>query len=318
MRRRSAHDHATGAQPSVVVLTRIWPTDERPSLGTFVRDRVSGLANVRVVRPRRSRLPRSLTYAALLLDAARLRGPIRGIEAHMLFPTGLVGLIVARLRHVPLVVYLHGGDVRGWEARPAPIRWLMRLVARRADRLVANSDDTAAHVERMGARPIVVPPGVDLRRYRPTPRPAERLVLYLGGRNPRKGYAAARGLADTLVGPWLHEVRPDEVARLMATHDVLLVPSVAEPFGLVAVEAIASGRWVVAAAVGGLRDIIIDGVNGTLVGDGDFAHALATVPEYDPQRIARTVERFSLERWQAALAAIWDDLAPLPSSAARA
>ena len=64
---------------------------------------------------------------------------------------------------------------------------------------------------------------------------------------------------------------------------MVLVPSVAEPFGLVALEAIAAGRWVVASAVGGLRDIVIDGVNGSLVGDGDFDAALAAVPDYDPQ-----------------------------------
>jgi glycosyltransferase involved in cell wall biosynthesis len=71
---------------------------------------------------------------------------------------------------------------------------------------------------------------------------------------------------------------------------------------------------VVATAVGGLREIVVDGVNGTLVTDGDFARALATVPDYDPYEIARTVERFSLERWQATMAAIWDEVAPLPST----
>ncbi len=116
-------------------------------------------------------------------------------------------------------------------------------------------------------------------------------MLYLGGRNPRKGYEVAADLADTLVGPWLRDVEPDEIPAIMAEHDVVLVPSLAEPFGLVAVEAIASGRWVVARDVGGLRDIVIDGVNGTLVTDGDFAGALARVPDYDPQTVAATAQR---------------------------
>ena len=144
----------------------------------------------------------------------------------------------------------------------------------------------------------------------PSPRPAERRVLYLGGRNTRKGYEVARGLADTLVGPWLHDVDPAEVPALIAAHDVVLVPSVAEPFGLVAVEAIASGRWVVASAVGGLNEIVRDGVNGTLVSDGDFAGALARVPDYDPFAIAPTVERYSLAAWRAAMARVWDEVAP--------
>ena len=133
-------------------------------------------------------------------------------------------------------------------------------------------------------------------------------MLYLGGRNPRKGYDIAAGLADTLVGPWLRDVDPADVPALIHAHDVVLVPSTDEPFRIVAAEAIAWGRWVVASGVGGLREIVIDGVNGTLVTDGDFAGAVARVPDYDPDVVARTVDRFSLERWQAELARLWDDL----------
>jgi glycosyltransferase involved in cell wall biosynthesis len=219
-----------------------------------------------------------------------------------------VGWALARLRRVPVVVYAHGGDVRDWERHPLPRRWATRFVATHVDRVVTNAEDTARHIRRLGIEPIVAAPGVDLSRFVPTPRPGRRSVLYLGGRTARKGYAVASRVADTLVGPGLRDVDPAEVPALIQAHDVVLVPSVAEPFGIVAVEAIASGRWVVAAAVGGLPDIVIDGVNGTLVSDGDYDGALARVPDYDPFAIARTVDRFSLERWQADLAAIWGEL----------
>lgn len=292
----------------LIVLTRIWPTSERPSLGSYVRDRVRGLRDVSVVKPRPRSSSWPILYALLFVDALRVRGPIRGIEAHMAVPTGLVGLAVAKLRRVPLVVYAHGRDVRDWRRKPAPIRWLTRLVIRRADRVVTNSDDTASWIRQMGVEALVEPPGVDLERFPVTPRPGTGRVLYLGGRNSRKGYPVAAELADTLVGPWLHDVEPAEIPGLMAAHDVVLVPSVAEPFGLVAVEAIASGRWVVASDLGGLRAIVIPGVNGTLVADGDFAAALASVPDYDPTAVAATAERFSLGRWQDAMARIWDEV----------
>ena len=279
-------------------------------MGSYVRDRAAGVDALRVVRPRDGHLPAPVVYPLLLLDALRASRGIRGVEAHMLIPTALLGLIVARVRGVPLVVYSHGGDVRDWRRLPAPIRWLARRVVRRAARLLTNSEDTAVHLRELGGRPRIVPPGVDLDRFRPTPRPADRRVLYMGGRNPRKGYEVATGLADTLVGPWLRDLDPAEVPALIAEHDVILMPSVAEPFGLVAVEAIASGRWVVATDVGGLRDIVVDGVNGTLVADGDFGSAIARVPDYDPVAIARTVERFSLARGQAELAEVWDEVAP--------
>ncbi len=297
----------------ILLLTRIWPTRDRPSVGTFVRERATGVAGLHLVRPRRPGLPRPLIYPLLLVDALRA-GPIRGVEAHMLMPTGLVGLVVAQLRGVPLVVYSHGGDARGWGRRSAPMRWLAGQVARRADRLLANSEDTAAHLRELGGRPEVVPPGADLARFAPSPRPAERRVLYLGGRTEGKGHEVATELADTLVGPWLRDVDPVDVPALIAAHDVVLVPSAAEGFGLVAVEAIASGRWVVASAVGGLPDIVRDGVNGSLVTDGDFAGALARVPDYDPYAIASTVERYSLAAWQDAMARVWDEVAPTDGS----
>jgi glycosyltransferase involved in cell wall biosynthesis len=292
----------------ILLLTRIWPTPRRPSLGSFVRDRASGIPGIRVVHPRSMSEPWPVLYSRLFLDAMRVSGSIRGVEAHVVVPTGLVGWAVARLRRVPLVVYAHGGDVRELDAKPWPFRWLTTLVVRHADRVVTNSEDTASRIRAIGGDPSVAAPGTRLQRFGPTPRPGRRRVLYMGGANSRKGYDVARQLADTLVGPWLQDIDPSDVPPLIAEHDVVLIPSVAEPFGLAAVEAIASGRWVVAAAVGGLRDIVIDGVNGTLVADGDFRGALKSVPDYDPYEVARTADRWSLERWQEAMAMIWEDL----------
>lgn len=293
----------------LIVLTRIWPTADRPSLGVFVRERVRGLAHVVVVHPDEPPGSPPVLYARMLRRALRVPRPI-GVEAHVVAPTGGVGWLVARLRRVPLLVYAHGGDVRDWRSRPWPIRWLTPRILRAADRVVTNSEESARHIRALGVDPIIAPPGVNLDRYRPRPRPAERRVLYLGGRSERKGFRIAANLADTLVGPGLRDVDPSDIPELIAEHDVILVPSTAEPFGLVAVEAIASGRWVVANDVGGLRDIVTDGVNGTLVRDGDYRTALAEVPDYDPQGIARTVERYSLERWQQRMREIWSDLAP--------
>jgi glycosyltransferase involved in cell wall biosynthesis len=295
------------ADPPIVLITRIWPSAERPSRGTFVRDRATGQRSIRVVRPRR-RLAGPLVYGGLLLDAIAIGPPIRGVEAHVLFPTGLLGLAVAQLRRVPLVLYSHGGDARSWASQPAPLRWLLRTVVRRATRVVTNSEDTAAYLRAMGVEPIVVAPGIDMTRFKPSPRTREGRVLYLGGRTRGKGYDVALELADTLVGPMLHDLDPAEVPALIAEHDVVLVPSEAEAFGLVAVEAIASGRWVVARDVGGLRAIVQDGVNGTLVSDGDFAGALARVPDWDPATIARTVRQYSIHRWQEDMARVWAEI----------
>jgi glycosyltransferase involved in cell wall biosynthesis len=156
-----------------------------------------------------------------------------------------------------------------------------------------------------GPAPYIVRPGIELSRFQPSPRPAIRRVLYIGGNRPEKGYETAVQFADTLIGPYLDERDPAEIPSIMAEHDVLLVPSREEGFGLAAAEAIASGRWPVANAVGGLVDVIRDGVNGTLVGDGDYAGAIAAVPQYDAAAVAATAEAFDIRRHRARLSAIW-------------
>jgi D-inositol-3-phosphate glycosyltransferase len=53
--------------------------------------------------------------------------------------------------------------------------------------------------------------------------------------------------------------------------DVAVVPSLYEPFGLVALEALACGVPVIASAAGGLKEIVVDGECGLLVPPGDAA-----------------------------------------------
>jgi D-inositol-3-phosphate glycosyltransferase len=80
-------------------------------------------------------------------------------------------------------------------------------------------------------------------------------------------------------------VPPGELAQIYRAADVVAVPSYNESFGLVALEAQASGTPVVAAAVGGLPVAVADGVSGVLVEGHDpqvWADSLADVV-LDPQ-----------------------------------
>lgn len=67
------------------------------------------------------------------------------------------------------------------------------------------------------------------------------------------------------------------VQDFMAAFDVLAVPSIEEPLGLVALESLAAGTPVVASDVGGLPEIVRPGENGILV------------PPKDPKRLARAI-----------------------------
>jgi glycosyltransferase involved in cell wall biosynthesis len=290
----------------LLVVTARYPTPDRPAAGAFVRDRLRDPSLfATVIAPRRYDRPGWRRYLRMLWAAVTQRGRFDGVEGHFVLPSGVIALLAARIRRLPLVIVAHGSDVREMAQRNDAYRRVARLVVREADAVVANSAATAEQVRELGAEAVVNQPGIDLARFGATPLPRHRRVLYLGGDAEGKGVAVARQLADTLVGPGIREVAPSEIPGLMSDHTVVLVPSLAEAFGLVAAEAIASGRWVVASAVGGLVDVVIDGVNGTLVGDGDFAAALARVPDYDPATVAATAGRFGIEASREAMATVW-------------
>jgi glycosyltransferase involved in cell wall biosynthesis len=62
----------------------------------------------------------------------------------------------------------------------------------------------------------------------------------------------------------------DDVPEIMNACDLIVVPSRAEPFGKVVIEAMACGKCVIASAVGGIPEIIQDGWNGRLVPPGNL------------------------------------------------
>ncbi|NDB17697.1 MAG: D-inositol-3-phosphate glycosyltransferase [Actinobacteria bacterium] len=123
------------------------------------------------------------------------------------------------------------------------------------------------------------------------------------------GLQELRALADALgiseQVTFLPPRPPQDVALLYRASDLVIVPSYSESFGLVALEAQACGVPVVAAAVGGLRTAVRDGVSGVLVSghdSHDWARAIADLLRDGPRR-----QRMSDAAVLHALAFSWDE-----------
>ena len=86
--------------------------------------------------------------------------------------------------------------------------------------------------------------------------------------------------------------RPD-VADVMATFDIFVLPSLNEGMGKVLVEAMAMAKPIIASNVGGIHDLITDGENGLLVSPADHeAIADAILSLYrDPAKTKRLCEK---------------------------
>ncbi|BDH56284.1 hypothetical protein MTP03_12230 [Tsukamurella sp. PLM1] len=144
---------------------------------------------------------------------------------------------------------------------------------------------------------------------------------------------------------WVQDMLPTpKVREILSAATVFVCPSVYEPLGIVNLEAMACGTAVVASDVGGIPEVVVDGVTGTLVHydeadtaafEADLAAAVNAVCA-DPARAAafgtagreRAIADFSwesiaaqtLEVYRHALAARADepDGAAAPSGAYRA
>ncbi|MGH7692856.1 MAG: glycosyltransferase [Candidatus Dormibacteria bacterium] len=113
------------------------------------------------------------------------------------------------------------------------------------------------------------------------------------------------------LGEWVHFVEPQPHEMLSSWYraaDICLVPSRSESFGLVALESAACGTPVVAAAVGGLSTLVVDGVTGYLVETRDpsvYAERAAELIADPAKARAMAVEAAKLSRryaWSVAAA----------------
>jgi glycosyltransferase involved in cell wall biosynthesis len=218
------------------------------------------------------------------------------VHAHLTMSELLVAGSVPR--NVPIVASRRGRDLR-YEH----VRWFrigQGLAHRRVRLMICNSTDLATGTLERDIDPppiMVIPNGVDLDRYAPVPLPSEPVIVVVANLIGYKRHdlflraleVVARrigGVRAVLVGDGPERDRLEALALRLGISDrvdfrgkvadprdavgsarVAALTSVHEGIPNALLEAMAMGRPCVATAVGGVPEMITDGVEGFLVGD---------------------------------------------------
>lgn len=163
-----------------------------------------------VVRPRYFMLPKlggyveaDLMYRPALRAVNKLRASgfrFDLIDAHFIYPNGVVGSYLAEKFDVPLIITGRGEDILRFPQLPIMGRKIRKAI-QRADHFIALSREIAQAFERLGAphdRITVIPNGVDCQKFHPIPQeiararlglPSDRrIILSVGNRQELKGF----------------------------------------------------------------------------------------------------------------------------------
>ncbi len=299
-----------------LIVTNMYPTAERPALGSFVRDQVEAI--------RRTGEAEVEVFAYGSGGAGAYLGGARGLRrrygrerfdiVHAHFGLSIWPALAARGR--ARLATLHGTDLAHPRSRAITLAglWSLDLVA------TVSAELARALPARPRVRRAVLPCGVDLERFRPIPREQARRELGLDPRaphllfpadprRPEKRHDRASALAGEVELLTLGDVDPAQVPLWVNAVNAVLVPSEREGFGLAVLEALACDVPVLATPVG-VAPSVLDGLPGCYCGPFDAAtwrQALAPHLAAEEPRIAgrERAEPFSSDRMAAQVLAAW-------------
>jgi glycosyltransferase involved in cell wall biosynthesis len=225
------------------------------------------------------------------------------------------------MREVPTIISLDATPINfdtvaeayGHSRQGRGLEWGKWIINKRALRAAAAivtwsqwaADSVTADYAVPAGRVHVIPPGVDVARFRPGPRwdgDGPMRVLFIGGDFQRKGgddlleamrrvrlpmeldIVSPQGVVPSGLPARVHgavAANSERMVELLSRADVFALPSRGDCTPLAVAEALSSGLPIVTTTVGALPELVVDGWNGLVV------------PAADPQALAAALDRLA-------------------------
>lgn len=257
--------------------------------------------------------------AGVLAHHLRGKGVVH-LHNHFADTSCSVAMIMSEMSGIPFSLSMHGPGIFF-----EPMRWRIDEKIARASFTACISHfcrsqgmyfSDAAHWDRLK----IVHCGVEPHRYGANPeRSYAKRLLFVGrldavkgvpllleavaavkdahpeihltvvGDGPIRGDLEAQARAQGVPAEFVGYKSQDEVAALLDSHDMLILPSFAEGVPVVLMEAMAARLPVITTRVGGVQELVEDGVSGAVLPPGDLASLIRTLDSFlsDPSHCAR-------------------------------
>jgi glycosyltransferase involved in cell wall biosynthesis len=257
------------------------------------------------------------------LDAAAKAEARRTFKELLEHALAIYSVDVVHMHGLDFLEYMPGGDVPVVVSLHLPLSWYQSLALSRPNTtLVCVSKHQARTAPPCGDIDWVIPNGVPLDRYYPTPRSGNYAVV-MGRVCPEKGlhlaidaakragiqliiagtvfdYPEHRRYFESMIAPrlggdvrFIGPVGGSRKRHLLAGAKCLLIPSlVKETSSLIAMEAMAAGTPVIAWRSGALPEIVAEGKTGFIVASiREMTEAIARIEEIKGPECRKEAER---------------------------
>lgn len=254
-----------------------------------------------------------------LFNCVRKVGRVEIVHAHQALTPAILAFLISRFYRIPFIITCHGSEIRT-RRKCGLVKLIQRFLFSRASYLTTVSTEmekilmNAYDVD--GTKIGIIPNGYDerlvsrvmentkkeysagivfvgslrpikdpitlLKAFREIAGKYSNISLHIIGDGPLRGLLEAFCLENSLSSKVTFEGRKSHEGALRAIVEstVFVLTSVEEGLPTVLIEAMALGKPVIATAVGGVPEVVKDGINGILI------------PPRSPERLAKILERF--------------------------